>query len=60
MTTTAEQRAHDVLLAHQRRGIQGCACGRWGTEHGHAGQSHIWHVLAELQAAGVRLTLADG
>jgi hypothetical protein len=54
----AEERAHDVLLAHQRRNIHGCTCGRWGVEHGHLGQSHVWHVLAELRAAGLRLTLA--
>ena len=53
--TTAESRAHDVLLAHQRRDIKGCTCGQWGSDHGHAGQSHIAHVIVELRRAGLLL-----
>jgi hypothetical protein len=55
MARTPEERAHDVLLAHQRRDIKGCTCGRWGSEHGQMGRSHTWHVLAELRAAGLRI-----
>lgn len=34
----------DVLIHHQRFDIGGCACGEFGSDHGHLGQSHAAHV----------------
>jgi hypothetical protein len=51
--TTAERRAEDVLIQHQRRDIKGCTCGEWGSDHGHIGQSHTAHIIAELRKAGL-------
>jgi hypothetical protein len=48
-----ERRVELVLVNHQRRDIKGCSCGRWGSDHGHLGQSHAGHLLAELRAAGL-------
>jgi hypothetical protein len=42
-----------VLLHHQRRDIKGCTCGEWGSDHGHMGQSHTAHVVAELRKVGL-------
>ena len=53
--TEVEETAQRVLIAHQRRDIKGCLCGTWGSDHGHLGQSHAGHLLAELRAAGLDL-----
>lgn len=47
--------AETVLVTHQRRDIRGCTCGKWGSDHGHMGQSHPGHVIDELERAGIRL-----
>jgi hypothetical protein len=51
--TELEQRFQQVLAAHRKADIKGCSCGRWGSDHGHLGQSHAGHLLAELRAAGL-------
>lgn len=50
-----EQTVEWVLAYHQRRDIKNCSCGQWGSDHGHLGQSHALHVLAELRAAGLEV-----
>lgn len=55
MRPSVEQRTQAVLIAHQRRDITGCLCGKWGSNHGHMGQSHAGHLIAELERAGLTI-----
>jgi hypothetical protein len=48
--TPPEERAHEVLVAHQRRDVGSCGCG-WGVDTGRLGRSHAGHVLDEMAAA---------
>lgn len=53
--TPAQFRAHEVLVAHQRRDIGSCICG-WGVDTGNVGQSHAGHVIDEINRAGLTLS----
>lgn len=55
--TDATTLARKVLVDHTRVDIGGCLCG-WGVDAGQLGLSHSAHVVDELAAAGLSLTLA--
>jgi hypothetical protein len=54
----ATQRAHLVLVEHQRNAAGNCRCG-WGISAADLGKSFAHHVIDQLGRAGVTLELAE-